>query len=171
MVLASPLQVEHHLPPSIPSCDSASNDVSHEASIPLEAEKGVIIYYVATVLDWKQQLAGTVNLIVLELARLEMDKAVIRKTAIGVARLAIAKMAPPADWMVRSEAGISFDLALRLQFKREGPGRLLQLLLSTLEVHGGHVYLDTGQSDDNTTEYHAESVMLVVQRTLEEVFE
>jgi hypothetical protein len=166
---ASPSRVEEHLPTSIPANDSASEDITYESSIPFDAEKGVIIYYGVTVLDWKQQLAREVEHSVLALIRLEPDKTVIRKAAIGVARLAIAELASPADRMVRTEAGIKLDHALRLQIKQGEMGRELKSLLWWFDAIGGHIHLDSEQDVDTSTEYHAESLMLVVQRTLEEV--
>jgi hypothetical protein len=166
---ASPCRVDEHLPTSIPANDSASDDITYESSIPFDAEKGVIIYYGVTVLDWKQLLAREVEHSVLALIRLEPDKTVIRKAAIGVARLAIADLASPADRMVRSEAGIKLDRALRLQFKQGEMGRELKSLLCYLNNIGDFVYLESTHHVDTSTEYHAESLMLVVQRTLEEV--
>jgi hypothetical protein len=171
VIPASPSRVEEHLPTSIPANDSASGDIVYGSSIPFDAEKGVIIYYGITVLDWKERLARETKQQVLALIPLEPDKARINKAVIGVARLAIAKMAPPAGRMVNVEAGIEVDRALRLQFKQGEMGRLLKSLLWWFETIGGHVDLDSEQHVDTSTEYHAESFMLVVQRTLEEVLD
>jgi hypothetical protein len=61
LIPASPFRVEEHLPTSIPANDSASDDISYGHSIPFDAEKGVVIYYGVTVLDWKQRLVISDN--------------------------------------------------------------------------------------------------------------
>ena len=112
---------------------------------------------------------GPIKSRILELIPLEPDKAELNKAVIAVARLAIANQATSTERMVETLVGTGFDPAWFLKIKRGGLGKRLKSLLLQLEQVGGLVFLDSAHHVDPSSGYLAESLMLVVQRTLEEV--